>query len=103
MRISDWSSDVCSSDLLKFEFVGVGVERHAQRFQPGDKPAAVVAEAAQCRGADRIAGLHLQIAEHRIGAVVDIGAALLFGAAAAVDDATTAGGDRKSTRLNSSH
>src|SRR3546814_9205019 len=30
MRISDWSSDVCSSDLREFELVVSRVERHEQ-------------------------------------------------------------------------
>src|SRR3546814_6881588 len=29
MRISDWSSDVCSSDLADFEDAEIGVRRHA--------------------------------------------------------------------------
>src|SRR3546814_18165703 len=41
MRISDWSSDVCSSDLRGGEIGGVGAEaagaRHALRA-PGDMP-----------------------------------------------------------------
>src|SRR3546814_16387562 len=38
MRISDWSSDVCSSDLEKFLQVGAGTilhEQHVAAFQIG--------------------------------------------------------------------
>src|SRR3546814_9825104 len=38
MRISDWSSDVCSSDLLHLQrmFVGMGFGQHADTGQAGD-------------------------------------------------------------------
>src|SRR3546814_6219087 len=36
MRISDWSSDVCSSDLWKLPRSGEGVRLHERRFHPHD-------------------------------------------------------------------
>src|SRR3546814_2022324 len=42
MRISDWSSDVCSSDLDRFRFPGPHVAAHRHRLDgawPGNPPA----------------------------------------------------------------
>src|SRR3546814_10855129 len=78
MRISDWSSDVCSSDLL-VRFVP---EKHADAgpFFLGVGPGAVV-----------VADLSLgQIFRREADAEV-------------VVEVTAVRGDRKSTRLNSSH
>src|SRR3546814_3434305 len=35
MRISDWSSDVCSSDLAHALLIGTLVDRHAANIVPG--------------------------------------------------------------------
>src|SRR3546814_2374256 len=83
MRISDWSSDVCSSDLLRAHaddvdtIIAVAVDRDGGVLQL--KTAVVEQEA------DVI---------HR-----DPGQAELIGGLLAAENA----GDRKSTRLNSSH
>src|SRR3546814_15595059 len=36
MRISDWSSDVCSSDLLELDATGIEGEIRIQRREPGN-------------------------------------------------------------------
>src|SRR3546814_6786930 len=38
MRISDWSSDVCSSDLLRFENAAADPERFRAEFAPSASP-----------------------------------------------------------------
>src|SRR3546814_6518632 len=94
MRISDWSSDVCSSDLIEYPVAVVG----GYAFAPHRLAAA------QGQFAGNVAARHRdhldrqrKAPQHRY---------LLAG----IDDAheTLAGGgddllDRKSTRLNSSH
>src|SRR3546814_9642966 len=84
MRISDWSSDVCSSDLLP--------------------------EAGGRRGGDGDATLLLLL--HPVhGGIAVMGLAELMGDTGVVEDALgrrrlagiDVGQDRKSTRLNSSH
>src|SRR3546814_1433103 len=97
MRISDWSSDVCSSDLQG------GIERHAHDL-------AVVARRADDAADGRaVAVLVLQavaradhVARRRGNPARKLGAARVD---SAVDhrDGDAAAGDRKSTRLNSSH
>src|SRR3546814_5002449 len=63
MRISDWSSDVCSSDLLVahefVEFVGVDVDRNLGARRGAGQPV-VDAELVD------VAGDRDQIAEHRV-------------------------------------
>src|SRR3546814_9771358 len=84
MRISDWSSDVCSSDLSELDGVDQQVQQRllqlalvgAQRGQP------VVVQ--QLDPEARFLGALAHHAEHRAGDLGDIE-------------------DRKSTRLNSSH
>src|SRR3546814_8163929 len=97
MRISDWSSDVCSSDLLHGD---PGAEGKA-----GDPD----------RGGIRVVGL--QVIQRR-GGIRQFADAVVEGALAAADaaeveaphrkaalgeDVKQVVGDRKSTRLNSSH
>src|SRR3546814_7049626 len=95
MRISDWSSDVCSSDLGGVAGSGQGIACH--RFR--GSYIAVLAEARLEGGRPRV---------DRLVAAVDCGrlinpdvvrqqieSGLIFGMATALD--------RKSTRLNSSH
>src|SRR3546814_6419457 len=91
MRISDWSSDVCSSDLCR-GLLELGAEHEARvllddaEAEPGDDDAGNVAEAGggdDDKGADRMDGAveRLDHPDHRD---------------------QHPGGDRKSTRLNSS-
>src|SRR3546814_7859374 len=112
MRISDWSSDVCSSDL------GEQAERRAHRLIAGDGEREIVAEQAKlvdrfeageaaAQRAQRLGRIEgAEIAE--LAAVEDRRAAVIRmnpGLTVPDDDALilAADGDRKSTRLNSSH
>src|SRR3546814_3877941 len=102
MRISDWSSDVCSSDLLE---VGAEVDRgfQGQYLLRGRLDAEVAQHGLvgelHLGGGDgdtHAAGLQQRsAAELHVGALVERTGA----GAAAVAEAQ----DRKSTRLNSSH
>src|SRR3546814_9062535 len=99
MRISDWSSDVCSSDLLGL-VVGVGVDH-------------VVEDGLNCRD---LLGLHGGEQDHA-AAVVSATATGVLALGALVSVVVIAArprdegegeerdhqSDRKSTRLNSSH
>src|SRR3546814_10027350 len=115
MRISDWSSDVCSSDLLAHPLLA-----HAERFAELLQGRAVVAEAA---GADdgllALAQLEQGLLDPFVArqAVVEgdhqilraealVGQLVLPLGLAVLSDAGVqrlVGQDRKSTRLNSSH
>src|SRR3546814_2083746 len=104
MRISDWSSDVCSSDLLNV-LVQVNIDAEAGKHgcTPGQVSALAAVIAAQprllLRGLMAIPAPHPDL-ERRREAFIRMKA--LFDALAAqhpqVDTL-----DRKSTRLNSSH
>src|SRR3546814_1214369 len=105
MRISDWSSDVCSSDLVQIAIVAdrqADVGRHGQRgavaalaVGVGEGDDGIVRGA----GGRRDAGDVFYILHRReIFAVADLRAAADVLLELDVDDA-----DRKSTRLNSSH
>src|SRR3546814_6024452 len=116
MRISDWSSDVCSSDLGKADQLrdlGVGVDPGenvlalAQRVQNllvaqalGQAQPASVAGAGVKLGEALVDAAMLAV-EHRLDLIV------VERGEDAVDIVAEAGGDadrdRKSTRLNSSH
>src|SRR3546814_4902048 len=102
MRISDWSSDVCSSDLHAAAGPGVKAEVVVAGRQPAHGREMSAAEAQRidrcfpplARTVDGehvaagIAGVADQLGEHALaGEVERVGAVL----------------DRKSTRLNSSH
>src|SRR3546814_956980 len=107
MRISDWSSDVCSSDLTAADdehvaegvrlFVGVGVGLAARPAQPGGPPDRRLVEPLPERGGPH-EGLVVEAGdderrERRIDRAEiegERGPAILAR-------------DRKSTRLNSSH
>src|SRR3546814_3702365 len=133
MRISDWSSDVCSSDLLALEHQAERrIGKRAQRSVAADRIGAHRAMDERARQADveraitrlRI-GLGRPVAieqmEPRAGAeplahIVSVGEAelpfrdetQLHVIEPAIDEARRGGrageiGDRKSTRLNSSH
>src|SRR3546814_6170318 len=105
MRISDWSSDVCSSDLVEQVFGGTHLE-FARRLDVELFDDAVVDEhriALAARAEAETRSVHLQpdglrelavaVGEHRHLAFS------LVGLAPRAHDE----GDRKSTRLNSSH
>src|SRR3546814_1487311 len=90
MRISDWSSDVCSSDLL-----AVGdVVRHAFHVAEGAVLLPDLASAAR----QGLVGVELLLG-NRQHESVDIGHEGLLPLVGHTTDAA----DRKSTRLNSSH
>src|SRR3546814_2277693 len=102
MRISDWSSDVCSSDLLRFESsdggnrCARGGDQHPvtrQKRQAAEPPVDFIAQAVAI---EDLADQCFQIVGIRFGAETEI-----------EDQLGIAGndiaGDRKSTRLNSSH
>src|SRR3546814_4467106 len=103
MRISDWSSDVCSSDLLD---PAAKIYLYASR--DSDVPAFSQMERARAVLADyddftaRSRALQLQF-----NAALFLGSLLLVGLtvwiALAVADRLVRTVDRKSTRLNSSH
>src|SRR3546814_1254282 len=119
MRISDWSSDVCSSDLLQVH-CRAGCQR---RVEPVDAIAGdgigfdqrvggEVALMALAIGADQGGGLGVgQILDALLAAEVELDPEPLVGcideaesvAAKAMHEAIALGEDRKSTRLNSSH
>src|SRR5690606_40376161 len=83
----DWSSDVCSSDLIEREGVGAGRGR-AQRFQQPRRGVPGFRRLAQV-GAGRV---------RRVGGGGDRGQL-----APRLAEIVPGIGDRKSTRLNSSH
>src|SRR3546814_2348070 len=102
MRISDWSSDVCSSDLVDIVFANE--EEVCSLYDAADFDAALQAVRAHCevaaltrseKGAVIVAGDAVHVVDAApVEAVIDTtGAGDLF----------AAGLDRKSTRLNSSH
>src|SRR3546814_9409069 len=87
MRISDWSSDVCSSDLPESDLLESAMDDFERRHLLGDEQHFL---AARDGGGDDV-GDRLRLA--RPGRPLD-------------DERSPAGGlgeDRKSTRLNSSH
>src|SRR3546814_9833647 len=102
MRISDWSSDVCSSDLGALGTLGQRVAGHDVVAVAGDdgvvaaqhdaRPGEVAVVAALAAVAEavvqRVAG------DHVVAGMVKI---------AVRQAADLLGADRKSTRLNSSH
>src|SRR3546814_2951293 len=104
MRISDWSSDVCSSDLIQTSSLNLNPQYRYQENQP---PQLVGYQASNT----------VQVTVRRIaesGRIVDMlvasGSNQISGPSlsidkpdAAFDEARTKAVDRKSTRLNSSH
>src|SRR3546814_5624549 len=101
MRISDWSSDVCSSDLGLDDARRVDVEILGEGAQPDAKvrvwrpeqrsAAAVIFEIVDVAADVRTGGAHR----------IDIAALPAVGARGAEGERVAE--DRKSTRLNSSH
>src|SRR3546814_5596755 len=107
MRISDWSSDVCSSDLCAdigaptsscwAQAHASKLTRRPRRSTPGDAEIGPEAQALRSGlGVDRGAGLQLVLRSA-------LGDADHGGAQQAAVLDVTGGEDRKSTRLNSSH
>src|SRR3546814_4813707 len=108
MRISDWSSDVCSSDLGRTEDRPEAGELDARaqaQFLPVLQILQIaVGVAVEAEIADRRIGL--AAADRRVDFVAADGQLVLVHAEAVgdADEIPVAdGGDRKSTRLNSSH
>src|SRR3546814_1435723 len=98
MRISDWSSDVCSSDLL----IGFQTESDVQRFRDY-----VLREAGGSADGDRLSAYGRTVVAKAFPIGID---AEQFAEMAASDEARKDAArlkaailDRKSTRLNSSH
>src|SRR3546814_3413765 len=100
MRISDWSSDVCSSDLL----VDVARDRvllHSEvRYPPGMNDVVAGDQEADLL-ADR---QHQRVVDiDEIVATIDLLQLFEISRAEGAIKAAPMGTDRKSTRLNSSH
>src|SRR3546814_8722430 len=104
MRISDWSSDVCSSDLVDHRHHARGRQRHPL---VGQAVAEVVAHDAH--RAHDVVEVHQRLAHahhHHVGELalfVRHVAQVLRGDPDLADDLGGGKVDRKSTRLNSSH
>src|SRR3546814_1457311 len=102
MRISDWSSDVCSSDLVVLDFrFGDRTKDIKQRFSrraPSDRPVETIfIDAAEVAEQRRILNRIISGGEPVVVHGVPSGQLRLDIAA------RPAQADRKSTRLNSSH
>src|SRR3546814_8621909 len=103
MRISDWSSDVCSSDLISGRLIGAGVRMGASDFAAAER-LLERAEAELSRVPARRFATALEIARARLAALKgDAREALSRINAAKAHCPTRLPVDRKSTRLNSSH
>src|SRR3546814_1170235 len=100
MRISDWSSDVCSSDLEEIE--GAGGQAVAVA---GDVRDEALAKALVDTARDRFGGL--DIAVNNAGTLGEMAPVAELSTAgwreSIAANLTSAFLDRKSTRLNSSH
>src|SRR3546814_4212949 len=112
MRISDWSSDVCSSDLLMLELMASDyMEREV--FCCGPEPfMQTVRDILNAAGFDMThyheesfqapIRVEEQIPEHD-DVMPEAGAAAIIGFSLSGNEAQCQETDRKSTRLNSSH
>src|SRR3546814_2048805 len=96
MRISDWSSDVCSSDLHAVECIGL--DHRIMRLVEEGEPLADPRAAGQAIVADDVAREAGGTAEPRGHAL-----AALIEHRRSIGRFDHVGQDRKSTRLNSSH
>src|SRR3546814_10277348 len=103
MRISDWSSDVCSSDLQIAECAEAGQgERRRAAAELADRIAGGQI------GGDVVAGrslralpevrVHVETAEQQVKAIAETEQTVVE-----ITGEAPFGADRKSTRLNSSH
>src|SRR3546814_2935468 len=106
MRISDWSSDVCSSDLADHDdTLGLGIGKEG--VQAVDEIGAVhrIAADADAGGLTQASGrgLRHRFVCKRARARYHPDAAGQVDMAGHDADLAFVGGDRKSTRLNSSH
>src|SRR3546814_7603084 len=102
MRISDWSSDVCSSDLevviATFFNFDPGLVRHAM-----DGLWDTVSPAALIDARFEAAAAMLRRALGELASGPDLEEAAALARTAAEHGALHLSGDRKSTRMNSSH
>src|SRR3546814_2844598 len=105
MRISDWSSDVCSSDLrplilLENRLLGPILESFQLRM---NRNCAIRMERGATMGpeGDLEVGLRLDLVKTATFAVLHFGVG--FAVAYLLTGSVTISADRKSTRLNSSH
>src|SRR3546814_10054543 len=102
MRISDWSSDVCSSDLSITDPSGAGVgQTYTVTFTSATDYTVDVSDSAgnavySYAGAGYVAGSSKSIA-------LQGGVQVEMSGQPAIGDTFTIEPDRKSTRLNSSH
>src|SRR3546814_8338473 len=108
MRISDWSSDVCSSDLERFDLIEPHMALFHQVEQPARRRHDEVEAARKRLGLRRLtdAAEDGGPAELQVAAVVAGGFGDLhrqFAGRRQYQRADPAGLDRKSTRLNSRH
>src|SRR3546814_10814652 len=117
MRISDWSSDVCSSDLPYWSLSMVAKHKVKNAVQFIGRYEEVVAHAARSRGVDGVVCGHIHSAEMREidGTEYYNDGDWVEGCTALVEhhdgrmeilhwaEEVAARRDRKSTRLNSSH
>src|SRR3546814_8135633 len=99
MRISDWSSDVCSSDLVVVEvdahgIVSVVALRTVDLARQGD--------AGMRNGVERVHGLD-RVTDQVVDGHVLVGDSVDEAGVGAVLEQAPDQVDRKSTRLNSSH
>src|SRR3546814_7115581 len=108
MRISDWSSDVCSSDLFLCAFQGYGIAVGLEGWGAGQGASAVIDPGLVFRiscvttlvgGTMFLMWLGEQITSRGIGN----GISLIIMAGIVAHLPTAIIRDRKSTRLNSSH
>src|SRR3546814_6109571 len=120
MRISGWSSDVCSSDLMRKVFIIGGSGKVARRLAQqlaarGHEPRALYRKAEQADGLEALGAVPVQgdlleldadgLARRVAGSdiVVFSAGAGGKGGVEMIDAIDGRGLDRKSTRLNSSH
>src|SRR3546814_1436828 len=103
MRISDWSSDVCSSDLPLWYGIGVSLLKRIPRSEIAILPGRSAFTLSAARIGWALAEVDCLTLHGRplslLHPYIQPGAKLLI----LSEDATTPAADRKSTRLNSSH
>src|SRR3546814_1548870 len=107
MRISDWSSDVCSADLLcvvakHYTSMQAMQMSPAINYDPSLFAASIVI-AVTASFAELKLAFHLRGNAFGVAILSKIGSAVLMGIAITGMHYTGMAADRKSTRLNSSH